>query len=206
MSTPETATGQVVDIADRVRAIAASDPERVALVHARGLRPRDAGGRLEQCAAELVGAERAYAALETVSRADLLRMKRLGFSDAQHSVSHHGNGAGVHLGGLAGRRSVGDHAVAVADGVEIGEGGVPVPGGTNLPDHDRAGSRAIAFPQARAVRAAYVQDMALADWEQPVGHWFDARAGFYVVGSRRHGSMGPTFASFAADSSSSAWV
>lgn len=53
--------------------------------------------------------------------------------------------------------------------------------------------------QARAVRAAYVQDMALADWEQPVGHWFDARAGFYVVGSRRHGSMGPTFASFAAE-------
>lgn len=42
MSTPETATGQVVDIADRVRAIAASDPERVALVHAsKGL-----GGRV----------------------------------------------------------------------------------------------------------------------------------------------------------------
>jgi copper chaperone NosL len=32
-----------------------------------------------------------------------------------------------------------------------------------------------------------------------VGHWFDAKAGFYVVGSKRHGSMGPTFASFAAE-------
>jgi copper chaperone NosL len=52
--------------------------------------------------------------------------------------------------------------------------------------------------QVRTVRAAYVQDMALADWDQPVGHWFDAKLGFYVVGSRRHGSMGPTFASFAA--------
>ncbi|NRF70957.1 nitrous oxide reductase accessory protein NosL [Aquincola sp. S2] len=52
--------------------------------------------------------------------------------------------------------------------------------------------------QVRAVRAAYVQDMALADWDQPAGHWFDAKAGLYVVGSRRHGSMGPTFASFAA--------
>ena len=52
--------------------------------------------------------------------------------------------------------------------------------------------------QVRTVRAAYVQDMALADWDQPVGHWFDATLGFYVVGSRRHGSMGPTFASFAA--------
>jgi len=53
--------------------------------------------------------------------------------------------------------------------------------------------------QVRAVRAAYVQDMALADWDRPSGHWFDAKAGFYVVGSRRHGSMGPTFASFAAE-------
>ncbi len=34
MSAPTTAAGQTVDIADRVRAIAASDPERVALVHA----------------------------------------------------------------------------------------------------------------------------------------------------------------------------
>jgi copper chaperone NosL len=53
--------------------------------------------------------------------------------------------------------------------------------------------------QARAVRAAFVQDMAKADWDKPRGHWFDANTGFYVVGSKRHGSMGPTIASFAAE-------
>jgi len=51
--------------------------------------------------------------------------------------------------------------------------------------------------QVRAVRAAFVQDMARADWEQPRGHWIDAKAASYVVGSKRDGSMGPTFASFA---------
>lgn len=50
--------------------------------------------------------------------------------------------------------------------------------------------------QARVVQAVFVQDMAKADWDQPRGHWFDARSGFYVRGSKRTGSMGPTFASF----------
>lgn len=53
--------------------------------------------------------------------------------------------------------------------------------------------------QVRAVRVAFVQDMGRADWDKPRGHWFDARSGIYVVGSRRHGSMGPTIASFAAE-------
>ena len=53
--------------------------------------------------------------------------------------------------------------------------------------------------QVRKVLAAYVQDMGRTDWDQPRGHWIDAKAGFYVVGSKRHGSMGPTFASFAAE-------
>ena len=52
--------------------------------------------------------------------------------------------------------------------------------------------------QVRAVRALYVQDMGKAAWDEPRGHWIDARAAFFVVGSRRHGSMGPTIASFAA--------
>lgn len=51
--------------------------------------------------------------------------------------------------------------------------------------------------QVRAVSAAYVQDMGRADWQQPRGNWIDARTAFYVRGSRRHGSMGPTLASFA---------
>ncbi len=50
--------------------------------------------------------------------------------------------------------------------------------------------------QQRAVRVAYTQDMARADWEIPRGHWFDVRQGFYVLGSKRQGSMGPTIASF----------
>lgn len=55
----------------------------------------------------------------------------------------------------------------------------------------------LAGEQVRAVRAIYVQDMGQADWEEPRGHWIDAKAAFYVHGSKVHGSMGPTFASFA---------
>ena len=51
--------------------------------------------------------------------------------------------------------------------------------------------------QVRQVLAVYVQDMGQADWEQPRGYWMDASSGFYVLGSKRHGSMGPTIASFA---------
>lgn len=51
--------------------------------------------------------------------------------------------------------------------------------------------------QVRAVKGAWVQDMGRADWTQPRGHWIDARAAFFVRGSRKHGSMGPTLASFA---------
>lgn len=51
--------------------------------------------------------------------------------------------------------------------------------------------------QARKVKAVFVQDMAQTAWEKPAGHWIDAKSAFYVHGSRRHGSMGPTFASFA---------
>lgn len=55
----------------------------------------------------------------------------------------------------------------------------------------------LAAEQVRAVKAVYVQDMGKADWNQPVGHWIDAKSGIYVLGSKRHGSMGPTVASFA---------
>ena len=49
----------------------------------------------------------------------------------------------------------------------------------------------------RKVLAVYTQDMGQADWRQPRGHWIDARAAYYVQGSRLKGSMGPTFAAFA---------
>jgi copper chaperone NosL len=50
--------------------------------------------------------------------------------------------------------------------------------------------------QVKPIRAVLVQDMGKADWEQPTGHWFEARTGVYVLGSKRRGSMGPTIASF----------
>lgn len=55
----------------------------------------------------------------------------------------------------------------------------------------------LAPEQVKAIRAVYVQDMGKADWTQPRGNWIDAKSGFYVLGSKRHGSMGPTIASFA---------
>ena len=55
----------------------------------------------------------------------------------------------------------------------------------------------LAGEQVRAVRAVYVQDMGKADWNEPKGHWVDARTASYVLGSKREGSMGPTIASFA---------
>ena len=55
----------------------------------------------------------------------------------------------------------------------------------------------LAGEQVRAVRAVYVQDMGKADWNEPNGHWIDAKTAVYVLGSKRHGSMGPTIASFA---------
>ena len=58
-------------------------------------------------------------------------------------------------------------------------------------------STLLAGEQVRAVQAVYVQDMGKADWNQPQGHWIDAKTAVYVVGSKRHGSMGPTIGSFA---------
>lgn len=50
--------------------------------------------------------------------------------------------------------------------------------------------------QVRPIRAAYVQDMAHADWQHPVGYWIEAKNAWYVFGSKRDGSMGPTVATF----------
>ena len=51
--------------------------------------------------------------------------------------------------------------------------------------------------QKKRIVAIYTQDMGKADWARPEGHWLDARSAFYVVGSPRRGSMGPTVPSFA---------
>lgn len=54
--------------------------------------------------------------------------------------------------------------------------------------------------QVRSIKAMFVQDMGKADWNQPRGAWIDAKTAWYVIGSKRHGSMGPTIASFAQES------
>ncbi len=50
--------------------------------------------------------------------------------------------------------------------------------------------------QVRAVRGVFVQDMGATSWDEPRDHWIDAKSAFFVVGSSRRGSMGPTIASF----------
>ncbi|MDT6960208.1 nitrous oxide reductase accessory protein NosL [Cupriavidus sp. SZY C1] len=60
--------------------------------------------------------------------------------------------------------------------------------------------------QVRPVTAVFTQDMELADWNTPRGHWFDARTGFYVTGSRRHGAMGPTIPGFRNESAAQAFA
>lgn len=60
--------------------------------------------------------------------------------------------------------------------------------------------------QRKRVIGAFVQDMGRADWSHPEGHWIDAKAAIYVFGSRRHGSMGPTVATFARDEDAQQFV
>lgn len=50
--------------------------------------------------------------------------------------------------------------------------------------------------QKRRVTALFVQDMGKTDWDHPAGNWIDAKTAVYVVGSKKTGSMGPTFGSF----------
>lgn len=67
-------------------------------------------------------------------------------------------------------------------------------------------STLLAPEQVRPVRAAWVQDMARADWKAPRGHWIDAKKAYYVLGSRRRGSMGPTAASFGEEAPAQAFA
>lgn len=60
--------------------------------------------------------------------------------------------------------------------------------------------------ERRRVTAIYVHDMGRNDWDHPQGHWIDARTAFYVAGSRRRGSMGPTLASFAEEADAHAFA
>jgi copper chaperone NosL len=56
------------------------------------------------------------------------------------------------------------------------------------------------------VRGIFVQDMGKTDWDEPRGHWIDARSAWYVHGSSRRGSMGPTIASFGSEADAAKFV
>lgn len=51
--------------------------------------------------------------------------------------------------------------------------------------------------QKRKASGIFVQDMGKTSWERPERNWIDARSAVYVAGSKKTGSMGPTFGSFA---------
>lgn len=51
--------------------------------------------------------------------------------------------------------------------------------------------------QKKRITAIFTQDMGKTDWQKPQGQWIDARLAYFVMGSRKNGSMGPTMASFA---------
>ncbi len=55
----------------------------------------------------------------------------------------------------------------------------------------------LAPEQKRAVSGIFVQDMGKAAWENPEGHWIDAKTAVFVAGSKKTGSMGRTFGAFA---------
>lgn len=60
--------------------------------------------------------------------------------------------------------------------------------------------------QLRKVQAMFVQDMGQANWDEPQGHWIEARQALYVVGSNRRGSMGATLGTFARDTDAQAFA
>lgn len=60
--------------------------------------------------------------------------------------------------------------------------------------------------QKKRITGIFTQDMGKSDWEKPHDHWIDAKKAFYVLGSRKTGSMGPTLASFALQSDAEAFA
>lgn len=60
--------------------------------------------------------------------------------------------------------------------------------------------------QQKRVVALFVQDIGKTSWETPASNWIDARSAFYVVGSKKRGSMGPTFASFSDEAAARAFA
>jgi len=51
--------------------------------------------------------------------------------------------------------------------------------------------------QKKRITGIFTQDMGKTDWGKPQGNWIDAKQAFYVLGSKKTGSMGPTLGAFA---------
>lgn len=67
-------------------------------------------------------------------------------------------------------------------------------------------SALLAPERKRAPIASFVQDMGKTAWNHPAGHWIDAKSALYVIGSRKHGSMGPTLGAFSSMEDAQAFV
>jgi len=67
-------------------------------------------------------------------------------------------------------------------------------------------SVALAPEHKRQVAGMFVQDMGKTTWAKPEGHWIAAREALYVVGSKKQGSMGPTFGAFSRAEDAAAFV
>jgi copper chaperone NosL len=99
-------------------------------------------------------------------------------------------------------QAIGPGTLCVLDGMALAE--FPGPKGQIVYDHGEPDyfcnttellAAYLDPAQQRRVVGVYTQDMGATDWTRPDGNWIDARGAFYVVGSRREGSMGPTLAS-----------
>lgn len=51
--------------------------------------------------------------------------------------------------------------------------------------------------QKKRITGIFAQDMGKTNWDKPRDNWIDARQAFYVLGSKKNGSMGPTLGAFA---------
>lgn len=60
--------------------------------------------------------------------------------------------------------------------------------------------------QKKRITGIFTQDMGKADWENPKNNWIDAKHAFYVLGSKKTGSMGPTLAAFSLRSDADTFI
>ena len=58
----------------------------------------------------------------------------------------------------------------------------------------------------RKIAGVFVQDVGKTDWAKPSGHWIAAKDALFVVGSKKQGSMGPTFGAFSSAQDAAAFV